>query len=199
MTRARGRPQQSDELDLRQRILDAAADEFAAAGYEGARMERIARAAGCNKALPYFYFKSKEGLFRAVLDEGAHRRSEQMQAQPRSLAEAMTYWFERNMGEPKRIRLVMQEALAPNSAKGDDGARREYLNEQLEAVRQFQSAGLLRSDLEPEFLLAGILALTSFPAAFPEVTTAALGTFDSAEMKRRWRSALEQFAQVLAP
>lgn len=42
--------------------------EFAAAGIEGARTEAIARLAGVNKALIYYYFKDKETLHRAVLD-----------------------------------------------------------------------------------------------------------------------------------
>jgi AcrR family transcriptional regulator len=198
MARRPGRPEQSVELDLRQRILDAAAAEFAAVGYTGARMERVARAAGCNRALPYFYFKSKEALFRAVLDHGAQQRAAEMQAQPRSLAEAMTYWFSQNMADPVRIRLVMQEALAPSAVKGDSTARRQYLTAQVEAVRQFQGAGLLRDDVDAENLMVAILALTSFPAAFPEVTAAALGNPDLKAMCASWNRALEQLACVLA-
>ena len=53
----------------RSEILRVAADKFAAAGLAGARMEAIAHAAGVNKALLYYYFKSKEGLYSAVLEE----------------------------------------------------------------------------------------------------------------------------------
>ena len=49
-------------------ILDAAEREFACQGLEGARTDAIARAAGVNKALLYYYFKGKEGLYAAVLD-----------------------------------------------------------------------------------------------------------------------------------
>jgi TetR/AcrR family transcriptional regulator len=50
-------------------ILRVAADRFATGGLAGARTEAIARAAGVNKALLYYYFKSKEGLYSAVLEE----------------------------------------------------------------------------------------------------------------------------------
>lgn len=48
-------------------ILIAARREFAARGFSGARVEAIARAAGCNKAMLFYYFSSKEKLYRAVL------------------------------------------------------------------------------------------------------------------------------------
>jgi AcrR family transcriptional regulator len=51
----------------RQRILDAALDEFAAYGLAGARVQRIARRAGINKAMLYYYFGSKERLYLEVL------------------------------------------------------------------------------------------------------------------------------------
>jgi len=50
-------------------ILAAAANEFAASGPAGARMDAIADAAGVNKALLYYYFKSKESLYHAVIEE----------------------------------------------------------------------------------------------------------------------------------
>jgi TetR/AcrR family transcriptional regulator len=49
-------------------ILDAAGREFAHEGVAGARIDAIARAAGVNKALLYYYFKDKEALYGAVLN-----------------------------------------------------------------------------------------------------------------------------------
>ncbi|WP_063819276.1 TetR/AcrR family transcriptional regulator [Herbidospora cretacea] len=50
----------------RQRLLDAAMEEFAAYGIAGARVDRIAAVAGTNKAQIYHYFGSKDQLFDAV-------------------------------------------------------------------------------------------------------------------------------------
>ena len=52
----------------RARILDASIHEFSENGLAGARTEQIAEAAGVNKALLYYYFKSKEGLYAAALE-----------------------------------------------------------------------------------------------------------------------------------
>jgi TetR/AcrR family transcriptional regulator len=61
---SRGRPEQS-----RAAILQAAVKEFAREGVAGARTDAIARAAKVNKALLYYYFKDKEALYGAVLDQ----------------------------------------------------------------------------------------------------------------------------------
>lgn len=54
--------------ESRARILDAALSEFSANGLAGARTDRIAQAAGVNKALLYYYFESKENLYLAALE-----------------------------------------------------------------------------------------------------------------------------------
>ena len=50
-------------------ILSAAAEAFAGSGLAGARMDSIAEQAGVNKALLYYYFKSKESLYQAVVTD----------------------------------------------------------------------------------------------------------------------------------
>jgi TetR/AcrR family transcriptional regulator len=57
-----------DSAARREAILEAAERIFAAKGLEGARTDAIAAAAGVNKALLYYYYRSKEELFRAVLE-----------------------------------------------------------------------------------------------------------------------------------
>ena len=49
-------------------ILSAAARIFANAGIEGARTDAIAAAAGVNKAMLFYYFKSKDQLYGAVIE-----------------------------------------------------------------------------------------------------------------------------------
>lgn len=60
---SRGQPEES-----RAAILRAGAQEFAEHGIAGARTDAIARQAGVNKALLYYYFKDKETFYGAVLD-----------------------------------------------------------------------------------------------------------------------------------
>src|ERR1035441_4420677 len=61
---------QAERADqTRSRILDAAIHEFSENGLAGARTEQIAEEAGVNKALLYYYFRSKEELYGAALEQ----------------------------------------------------------------------------------------------------------------------------------
>lgn len=63
---ARTQAERADQTKAR--IMDAAIREFSEKGLAGARTEQIAEAAGVNKALLYYYFKSKDALYSATLD-----------------------------------------------------------------------------------------------------------------------------------
>src|SRR5262245_51071944 len=62
-----GRPPSSPST--RQRLLDIAVQEFAERGFAGAKVDRIARRARVNKAMLYYHFKSKAGLYLTILRE----------------------------------------------------------------------------------------------------------------------------------
>ncbi|SMX90800.1 transcriptional regulator, TetR family [Brevibacterium sp. 239c] len=57
----------------RQRILDAAADEFMLGGYNATTIDDIANAVGATKGLIYYHFRSKFDIFLAVYKEGMVR------------------------------------------------------------------------------------------------------------------------------
>jgi TetR/AcrR family transcriptional regulator len=81
MTSSNPSRSQAERADqTRSRILDAATQEFSANGLAGARTERIAEAAGVNKALLYYYFRSKDDLYAAALEAVAARVAESSMA-----------------------------------------------------------------------------------------------------------------------
>jgi TetR/AcrR family transcriptional regulator len=57
-----------DAEQTKGKILDAAEAEFAVAGLGGAKIDAIAAQTGVTKAMIYYYFQSKEDLYRAVLN-----------------------------------------------------------------------------------------------------------------------------------
>ncbi|HEY9844647.1 MAG TPA: TetR/AcrR family transcriptional regulator [Candidatus Caenarcaniphilales bacterium] len=65
--RSSNAPQGRDPELTRSQILDAAEEEFANQGFKAARTEAIAARSGVTKAMIYYYFDSKEGLYRAIL------------------------------------------------------------------------------------------------------------------------------------
>ena len=57
-----------DPERTRAKILEAATDEFTKHGLGGARVDRIAKRAGTNERMLYYYFVSKDQLFLTVLE-----------------------------------------------------------------------------------------------------------------------------------
>src|ERR1044071_6846198 len=60
---------ESTDSNTEERILEAAKTAFMKYGLYGARMQDIADAAGINKALLHYYFRSKEKLFETIFIE----------------------------------------------------------------------------------------------------------------------------------
>jgi TetR/AcrR family transcriptional regulator len=67
-----GRPKRSAAVASRDRVFAAAAAEFAARGYAGASVDRIARTARLNKAMIYYHFTSKAALYREIIRDMLH-------------------------------------------------------------------------------------------------------------------------------
>ena len=86
--------------ETRGRILEAALDLFAASGFDGASTRTIAERAGVNLPAIQYYFGSKEGLYRAVVEQF----SQQMQAGVAPIAERIR--AELASGQPSRRRLI---------------------------------------------------------------------------------------------
>ena len=62
---------QLEERQMRKdRILEGALTVFKTKGLEGATMDEIASQSGFGKATLYYYFKSKEDVFSAILEDG---------------------------------------------------------------------------------------------------------------------------------
>ncbi len=71
--------QQKDTVDdqgARQRLLEAAIALFAENGYAATSVREIVSKAGVTKPVLYYYFGSKEGLFRAIIDVAAEMQEE---------------------------------------------------------------------------------------------------------------------------
>ena len=65
----RPKPVQLPGPERRSQILSAARQAFMSSGLAGARVRQIAQLAGCNEALIYHYFDSKEHLFEVAILE----------------------------------------------------------------------------------------------------------------------------------
>jgi TetR/AcrR family transcriptional regulator len=102
-----------------QRIVVAARKVFAKRGLAGARMDDIARVAGVNKALPYYYFRNKEELHRFVLETMIAQISAQMESPavlsmdpPERVRALVNLTFDFVMRNPAYPRLIQREMMA---------------------------------------------------------------------------------------
>jgi AcrR family transcriptional regulator len=150
----------------RERILGAALAEFSAHGIAGARVDRIAQAAGCNKNLIYIYFEDKETLFTTVLRKHLRRVHEEQPFTPDDLPTYAAKVFDFAMANPDLMRLMAWSALEQNANGPSAGVA--ILDAKVRALAEAQNAGRVGAALPPDFLLIAVMRLaTAWSAASP--------------------------------
>lgn len=165
-----------DAVRTKAEILDVATQEFARAGYDGARVDEIAARTRTTKRMIYYYFGGKEQLFTAVLERayGVIRQAEQQLdvdhldpvAAIRRLAEVT---FDHHEAHPDFIRLVTienihdAEHIAASEELGTIGSPAlEVTGRILEAGR---GSGLFTADVDAVDLHALISSFCFFRVA----------------------------------
>jgi AcrR family transcriptional regulator len=170
----------------RKRILEAAEDEFAAKGFDGARLAAIARSADVQQSLIHHYFADKSGLYRAVVERalasitargwrildtmapprGRSRAKRFSGADLRALVEALVDMLVRFYSQNARVlRILRHEALAGGSLA--DELLRAHVKPQLdEIVARFETMrdrGEVRADVDARQLCLSAVAMACFP------------------------------------
>ena len=102
----------------RKEILDSALFEFSTKGYGGARTDAIVGRTNSNKAMIFYYFGSKEGLYIAVLEEvyaGIRRSEAEIDFESLSPQEALkrliVFTFNYYIENPSFVRMINNENL----------------------------------------------------------------------------------------
>ncbi len=167
-----------DAEGAREAILNAAEAVFAEHGFDGARIDAIAKASGYNSSLLFHYFDDKLGLYTEVIKR-ADREMSELQARVltplladetnvtnarafKALLEVIvTTIFDYLIERPRFIRMVLWE-----QAEGWQTYARIIPRLSTEDVDQFEalfhkarSAGLLRSDFSPLIQLSMVLQI----------------------------------------
>ena len=114
----RTREGRRDPVPSRDRLLEAAARVFAERGFERASVDDIAAEAGLSKGTLYWNFKSKEELFRALMDEHLVRRMHEIFGVAESLpsdqdmAPRASTWLSAVVEDERRFVLLAYEYWA---------------------------------------------------------------------------------------
>ncbi|MEO5885123.1 MAG: TetR family transcriptional regulator [Candidatus Limnocylindrales bacterium] len=147
-----------DVEGTKRRLLDAATAEFSERGLAGARVDRIAAAAGVNKQRIYEYFGSKDELFGAVLSE---RLALVMDAVPiegngiEAVADYAGRVFDYDCRNPEFARLTFWEGLE----RREPVARAFRAERSASKVHRLQEAVPQLGDEDAKELLLTILTL----------------------------------------
>jgi AcrR family transcriptional regulator len=159
------------------RILAAALRDFSARGINGARVDAIAARAGTNKRMLYYYFGSKDGLFRAVLRHRLTERTPTAAPRDRTGGGRIANLQDRMADSRDYVRLLMWEALerSDRAAIENEDLRRQVFDDWAAEVEAAQQAGTIPADLDARQLVLSELALAIFPFAFPQITRLATG------------------------
>ena len=168
-----GRPLGKDAERSRGLILQAAAQEFARSGLGGARVDRIAAQAGVNVRMLYYYFRSKDDLFLAVLERAyetirdAELGLELDQVDPEEAVRRLVrFTWQFHFQHPEFITLLNSENLHQGRHLDRSQRAAQLQSPLLEMIGRLLErgarSGAFRSDVDPMQLYITIAALGYF-------------------------------------
>jgi TetR/AcrR family transcriptional regulator len=178
-----GKRKERNALETKRRILEAAASEFAAKGFDGARLGSIARAAGVQQALIHHYFADKEGLHQevvrgglAAMTEGVwdilarmdapetkkrKRTPKELRALATAFVELLVKFFATNGSFLQILRHEARRGDTATKIVADNvGPIFEGIAARLDAMR---AKGEVRADVDAKHLVLSAVAMVAFP------------------------------------
>lgn len=168
--RARGRPVDTDQQDLKKQILDTAEELFADNGYAATSIRQIADRSGVNPALVHYYFGQKKLLLQSVLERAVEplgtaiaKMKDGPNASPEVIAHLLISMAAKH---PNMPRLLIREVFLPG------GEMQQYFTDNMAPrlggalpalLGREKSAGRMRGDADPAVSAMMILAMCMFP------------------------------------
>ena len=168
----------------RDKILRASVPLFSSKGIRGTTIRKIAAAARVNSQLIYYYFRDKDGLFRAVLEAAAERVTRLLadagaeDASPRDrLARFVREWVRISLAESEALRMLHRAMLDGDKKlidriqlfSGDHAAQMAAL------IGTGQSMGIFRSDVDARRVVASLVGMVQYPALAEGILFSATG------------------------
>jgi len=173
MAKSKTRTASKPGKNARDVIMAAARAEFAEKGFNGARVDSIAARSGLNKQLVYYYFGSKDDLYRVALEEAySEIRLREKNLDLRSLPpeDAIIRLIDFSLSYLSQhrefIRMLADEnALGGPHVKDSEAFHRTNspLIEMIgETLREGESQGVFRKGIDPLDLYISIAGMTFF-------------------------------------
>ncbi|OYD68659.1 TetR family transcriptional regulator [Rhodococcus sp. OK302] len=174
----------TDVTATKQRILDAAQEEFGTYGLAGARIDRIAKNGKASKERLYAYFGDKVALFHAVLDANFHAAMEDIPFDGADLPGYAVALFDDMVAKPDIERMMIWGQMQGESTRMRELAEVDPICTQRNvSIREAQEAGILNDGWEPQDLITMLFGLVFAWAVAPG--SADNQSVDAAELARR--------------
>jgi TetR/AcrR family transcriptional regulator len=160
-------PAANKEGNSKARILDGAAEEFAAAGFAGARIDRIARRTRLNVRMLYYHFGSKKGLYRAVLQHIYEHMARILEGLPAEVGERRTLeafgrYFDLLTEYPRFADVLVREQLdGAKHLKALSRERPELFRQIHDHARALIEEGVASGELQPLDPAMTVMSVTS--------------------------------------
>ncbi|HET7233478.1 MAG TPA: CerR family C-terminal domain-containing protein [Longimicrobium sp.] len=161
-----------NEADTPALILDAAEALFAAQGFDATTIKQIGARAGANPALIYYYFNSKDELYRHVLRRlftwlvtAAARRLDPALAPSEAIPTMIGFQSERLMERPTFPRILAREMIDPHAEHAVEHIGQlagTVFKRICELVEAGQKAGIFRPDLDPRFSALSAMSMVAY-------------------------------------
>jgi AcrR family transcriptional regulator len=148
----------------RDEILTAALDVFSREGYRGTSLREVAKQVGMSLPGLMHYFESKEHLLTAILQKRDEVDTETFSSDDDDLIDGLVRIMRHNRDVPGLVQLFITLAAA-----AEDPSHPAHpffvdrysvvLASLAEAIRDRQSAGTARADLDPEHIARVLIAI----------------------------------------
>jgi AcrR family transcriptional regulator len=157
-------------------IYEAAVAEFVAYGFAGARVDRIAKAAGADKKAIYLYFGDKRSLFETVLATELGSVAAPDPIDPHDIAGYVGRLFDHQRAHPEHLRLMMWEALelGDSDIPGVGGRTADY-RARPQPIAEAQQNGELDPSLDPGGLWLALAGMVNWALGVSPMTRMTLG------------------------
>jgi TetR/AcrR family transcriptional regulator len=142
------------EKDTRTKLIEAATPLFAKHGFVAVSIRQLAQAAGVNIAAVSYHFRSKEGLYQAVLEEQFRPIAaimKESEGAPLSAEERLTF-YARNIANihrqrPYFIRFMASELTNPTACL--DSVVKKYISRVFRFLSQALTDGIAAGQFAP--------------------------------------------------
>src|SRR5690606_27046245 len=152
------------------RIIEAALEEFTEHGIDGARIDCIVKRAGVSKQLFYYYFESKEEIYKLVLEDAAEyainlilEQDYQSHSAEISISKFFTFIFDQYIEMPFLIKFTVDQDChfgAHISGRNKLRSLLPVLVERLAGfLRQGAAEGELRAGIDPDFFYTATMLM----------------------------------------